>query len=98
MREEDGAEAEEIAEAQCAADAKATAAKRLVDPGQREWGPLPPGERERRLAVLADIERRVAQDGPHVARPDASRGRQFMPFAALEDMEDWLENAQRKRG
>lgn len=73
-------------------------ARRLADPGRWDWGSLPPGERERRLAVLADIERRIERDGPRVARSDVSRGRQFMPFAALEDMEDWLERAQRRRG
>lgn len=106
MRKENGEEVSgtkppgdgEVAEARHAFDAKVAEAKRLTDPGQWDWGPLPPGERERRLAVLADIGRRIEKDGPRVARPDSSRGRQFMPFAALEDMEDWLENAQRRCG
>lgn len=47
-------------------------------------GPIGPAERQYRLAVLADIERRVAEDGPRIARPDPMRARQFMPFAALK--------------
>ncbi|MBQ9955230.1 MAG: hypothetical protein IJO87_07350 [Eggerthellaceae bacterium] len=37
-----------------------------------------------REALLRDIERRVAQSGPHVARAHPDRARQFMPFAALK--------------
>ena len=96
MRERDGAELPEAVEAAGARRLDGEDVRQLADPGQWSWGPLPSGERERRLAVLADIERRIEQDGSRVARPDSSRGRQFMPFAALEDMEDWLDNAQRR--
>jgi len=41
-------------------------------------------ERAYREALLRDIERRVAQSGPHVARAHPDRARQFMPFAALK--------------
>ena len=41
-------------------------------------------ERARRQATIAAIERRVRVDGAHVARDDAHRARQFMPFAALK--------------
>ena len=43
-----------------------------------------PQERVYREAVLRDVKRHVAACGPHVARPHASRARQFMPFAALK--------------
>ena len=41
-------------------------------------------ERAYREALLRDIERRVAQNGPHVTRAHPDRARQFMPFAALK--------------
>ncbi len=41
-------------------------------------------ERAYREALLRDIERRVAQSGPHEARAHPDRARQFMPFAALK--------------
>lgn len=37
-----------------------------------------------RRAKLAEIERRIAKHGKHIARPHADRARQFMPFAALK--------------
>ena len=50
--------------------------------------PLTPWERDYRAATLAAIERRVREDGPHVARPDPHRARQFMPFAAVKGYEE----------
>lgn len=44
-------------------------------------------ELQYRRAVLASIERRIAEDGPHKARPSPERARQFMPFAALKGYE-----------
>ncbi len=41
-------------------------------------------ETERRQAILADIERRVNENGTHQAIKDPNRARQFMPFAALD--------------
>lgn len=45
---------------------------------------LSPHERERRESILRDIERHVQQEGPHIARQNPNRARQFMPFAALK--------------
>lgn len=45
---------------------------------------LSASERAYREAKLRDIERRIRQDGPHVARPHPNRAKQFMPFAALK--------------
>lgn len=42
---------------------------------------MPDRQRE---TILRDIERRIAADGPHIARAHPIRARQFMPFAALK--------------
>ena len=41
-------------------------------------------EVEYRRIKLNEINKRIAQQGPHIARPHADRARQFMPFAALK--------------
>ena len=49
---------------------------------------LSPWERDYRAATLAAIDRRVREEGPHVAKPSPHRARQFMPFAALKGYGD----------
>lgn len=49
---------------------------------------LSPWERDYRIATLAAIERHVREEGPHEAKPDPRRARQFMPFAALKGYGD----------
>lgn len=55
-------------------------------------------ERRRRRRLLAEINRRVALEGPHAARPHPSRARQFMPFAALKGYDEMIERRTRKDG
>lgn len=60
---------------------------------------LSSSERAYREAMLRDIEHRIRQDGPHVARPHPNRAKQFMPFAALKGYRQLLaekETAQRR--
>jgi hypothetical protein len=52
-------------------------------------------ERERRASILRDIDRRVAEDGPHVAEARPDRARQFMPFAALRGYGQQVEQVER---
>jgi hypothetical protein len=47
-------------------------------------GNLSAAELQHRISVLYEVERRLEESGPHVARPDPARARQFMPFAALK--------------
>lgn len=54
-------------------------------------------ERDRRIALLRDIEERVRQDGTHVARGHDDRARQFMPFAALKGYHDLVREQERIR-
>lgn len=54
-------------------------------PRSEEWPDLSPQERRRRQAVLDDIERRLWEDGPRRPISDPSRGRLFLPFAALKE-------------
>ena len=78
----------------CAAErmreTSATRNKQNSGPANRHWEKeadgmrINPQERVYREAVLRDVKRHVAACGPHVARPHASRARQFMPFAALK--------------
>ena len=57
-------------------------------PRVSEWPGLSEPERERRQLILDDIARRVAENGPRVARNLPNRGAQFAPFAALEGYGD----------
>lgn len=59
-------------------------------PGIEVWDGLRPAERARRERILADIRRRIVEDGPRRAVPDAGRGRLFMPFAALTGYEGMI--------
>ncbi len=54
-------------------------------------------ERDRRIALLRDIEERVRQDGTHVARGHDDRARQFMPFAALKGYHDLVREREQVR-
>lgn len=49
------------------------------------WEHLSADERAHRESVLFDIARRIQEEGPYVPKPDPSRGRIFLPFAALKD-------------
>lgn len=64
-------------------------------PSVDEWPDLDVLERERRACVLADIARHVREDGPRVAVPAADRGRQFLPFAALNGFDDMVAETER---
>lgn len=46
--------------------------------------PLSTQEQRYRKSKLREIEARVQQNGPHIARAHPDRARQFMPFAALK--------------
>lgn len=54
-------------------------------------------ERDRRVALLRDIGKRVRQDGAHVAQSHDDRARQFMPFAALKGYHDLVRERERIR-
>lgn len=53
-------------------------------PGASTWLEANPAERKRREAILADIRRRVIENGPRRPVESPDRGRLFMPFAALK--------------
>lgn len=67
-------------------------------PDIERWPGLPELEREHREAVLADIRRRVEEDGPRVAVAAVDRGRLFMPFAALKGYGELVESVERDEG
>lgn len=52
-----------------------------------------PCEKERRKIILESIERKLATQGAHRARPGSNRARQFMPFAALKGYSDMVQQA-----
>lgn len=54
-------------------------------------------ERDRRIALLRDIEERVRQDGAHAAQSHDDRARQFMPFAALKGYHDLVHEREQVR-
>lgn len=58
------------------------------------WEGLQPMERERREGILRDIRMRIEEGGPRRAVADPTRGRLFMPFAALEGYGEMLEEAE----
>lgn len=67
-----------------------------IDFAQERWAVmkadgLSKPEKDYRLATLRAIERKVARDGPHRAKPHEDRARQFMPFAALKGYEKLIE-------
>lgn len=66
-----------------------TASARIPDASA--WPDLPGPERERRQAVLDDIRRRVAEDGPRTAWDHPDRARQFLPFDALKGYGEMLD-------
>ena len=49
-----------------------------------------PCEKERRKIIFESIERKLAMQGAHKARPGSNRARQFMPFAALKGYSDMV--------
>lgn len=57
---------------------------------------LNPEERQRRLAILSDIDRRIREDGVRVAREYPDRARQFMPFDALRGFGASIAKAERE--
>lgn len=57
-------------------------------PADDSWPGLPAAEREHRAWVLAQIRRRIVEDGPHVAVASPDRGRLFQPFAALRGYDE----------
>lgn len=59
-------------------------------PDVSAWEGLGPQEREHRAWTLAQIRRRIAEDGPRRAVISPDRGRLFMPFAALEGYEGMI--------
>lgn len=61
-----------------------------------EWPDLDVWERERRARILDDIARRIREDGPRVAVPADERGRQFLPFAALNGFDDMVAETERR--
>lgn len=60
------------------------------------WPDMSFEERERRAAVLEDIKRRVRENEPHIARSNAERARQFMPFSALKGYDSLTEAVERE--
>lgn len=63
-------------------------------PSADTWPGLSTDERRYREGVLADIARRVADEGVHRALPGDERGRLFMPFAALKGYGDVIEDVE----
>ena len=57
-----------------------------------------PQEKEYRQKILEEIEERVAANGPHRARPDSTRARQFMPFAALKGYSEMVQQTEESTG
>lgn len=66
-----------------------TASARIPDAGA--WPDVSAAERERRQAVLDDIGRRIAENGPRTAWDHPDRARQFLPFDALRGYDEMLE-------
>lgn len=64
-------------------------------PEAASWEGLPAQEAERRSWLLAEIGRRVAEDGPRRAVADPARGRLFIPFAALDGYGEMLDEVER---
>lgn len=62
-------------------------------PVPNDWPGLPLPELERRAALLAEIRRRVEEDGPRRASAGPGRGRLFIPFAALRGYEEMIAEA-----
>lgn len=62
-------------------------------PVPSDWPGLPLPELERRGALLAEIRRRVEEDGPRRTSAGPGRGRLFIPFAALRGYEEMIEEA-----
>lgn len=58
------------------------------------WPALDPAEQDRRKAILWDIRLRVLEDGPRHATPSPDRGRQFIPFAALQGYDEMIEDVE----
>lgn len=65
-------------------------------PDVNSWPELDDAERERRRQTLEAIAKHIKAHGPHVAYPSPVRGRQFMPFAALEGYKEMLEEVERE--
>lgn len=64
-------------------------------PGPGDWPGLPLPELEHRMAVLAEVRRRVGEDGPRRPSHGPERGRLFAPFAALRGYDELIEEAER---
>ncbi|MGI6590880.1 MAG: hypothetical protein ACOX1O_04615 [Eggerthellaceae bacterium] len=64
-------------------------------PDDTLWPDLPEPERDRRRAILADIRRRVAENGPRRALRTPDRANQFLPFAALKGYDEMLAKMRR---
>lgn len=64
-------------------------------PDDTLWADLPAPERERRQIVLADICRRVEENGPRIALRTPDRASQFLPFAALRGYDEMLNDMRR---
>lgn len=62
-------------------------------PVPSDWPGLSLPELGRRAALLAEIRRRVEEDGPRRACTDLGRGRLFIPFAALRGYEEMIAEA-----
>lgn len=74
---------------------KPASAAPIALPSVSCWPGISGQERAYRESVLHDVERRVAADGPHIARPHPDRARQFMPFAALKGYHELAKSKER---
>lgn len=60
------------------------------------WPDLDQTERTRRTRILWEISVRIMADGPRRAIPSPERGRQFLPFAALQGYDQMIAETERK--
>lgn len=72
-------------------DDERIAAELVRIPGVEAWPGIDAVERERRARIVADIRRRVVENGPREPLHTPDRGRLFMPFAALKGYDSLVE-------